>query len=220
MANPAVRAVLWDFGGVMTESPFIAFRRFEHERGLPANFLRDVNARNPDTNAWARFERSELTADGFDQAYAAETRAAGHEVRGLDVIDLLYGEVRTEMVHALRTCKQHYTNACVTNNVNAGADRGVDRDPQRGAQCRAVLDLFDAVFESSKLGARKPEPRFFELVCEHLRIDPRQAVYLDDLGANLKTARAMGMRTIKVDDPAKAIAELESTLAIALNEAA
>jgi putative hydrolase of the HAD superfamily len=218
--NPAVRAVLWDFGGVMTDSPFIAFARFEHERGLPANFLRDSNARNPDANAWARFERSELTPEEFDQAYAAETRAAGHEVRGLDVIDLLYGEVRPAMVQALRTCKQYYTNVCVTNNVNAGAGRGFDRDPQRRAQCQTVLDLFDAVFESSKIGARKPERRFFELVCEHLRIDPDQAVYLDDLGANLKPAKAMGMRTIKVEDPANAIAELQSALAIPLGGAA
>ena len=220
MPNPAVRAVLWDFGGVMTESPFAAFRRFEQERGVPANFLRDINARNPDANAWARFERSELTPEAFDRAYAAETRAAGHEVRGLDVIDLLYGELRPEMVQALRICKQHYANACVTNNVNAGAGRGIDRDRQRGAECQAVLDLFDAVFESSKIGARKPEPRFFELVCKHLRIDPDQAVYLDDLGTNLKPARAMGMRTIKVEDPATAIAELESALAIALNRTA
>ena len=220
MPTPAVRAVLWDFGGVMTESPFVAFRRFEHEHGLPQNFLRDINARNPDANAWARFERSELTPEGFDQAYAAETRAAGYEVHGLDVIDLLYGEVRPEMVQALRTCKRHYINACVTNNVNAGAGRGFDRDRQRSAQCHAVLDLFDAVFESSKMRVRKPELRFFELVCEHLRIEPDQAVYLDDIGANLKPARAMGMRTIKVEDPAKAIAELESALGIALNQAA
>jgi len=216
MPNPAVRAVLWDFGGVMTESPFVAFRRFEQARGLPANFLRDVNSRNPDGNAWARFERSELTPEEFDRAYAAETRAAEHEVRGLDVIDLLYGEVRPEMVRALRTCKQHYTNACVTNNVNAGPGRGLGRDPQRGARCQAVLDLFDTVIESSKVGARKPEPRFFELVCTQLRIAAEQAVYLDDLGANLKPARAMGMRTIKVDDPATALAELETALAIVL----
>lgn len=214
MPNPAVRAILWDFGGVMTESPFVAFRRFEQARGLPANFLREINARNPDGNAWARFERSELTPAEFDRAYAAETRAAGFEVRGLDVIDLLYGEVRPEMVLALRTCKKHYTNACVTNNVNAGPGRGFERDPQRGAQCRAVLDLFDTVIESSKVGARKPEARFFELVCTRLRIAPEQAVYLDDLGANLKPARAMGMRTIKVEDPATALAELEAALAI------
>jgi putative hydrolase of the HAD superfamily len=137
-------------------------------------------------------------------------------VRGLDVIDLLYGEVRLEMVRALRTCKQYYTNACVTNNVNPGPGRGFGRDPQRGAQCQAVLDLFDTVIESSKVGARKPEPRFFELVCTQLRIAAEQAVYLDDLGANLKPARAMGMRTIKVDDPATALAELETALAIVL----
>lgn len=120
------------------------------------------------------------------------------------------------MVRALRTCKQHYTNACVTNNVNAGPGRGFDRDPQRGAQCQVVLDLFDTVIESSKIGARKPEPRFFELVCTRLRIAPEQAVYLDDLGANLKPAKAMGMRTIKVEDPATALAELETALAIVL----
>lgn len=216
MPNPAVRAVLWDFGGVMTESPFVAFRRFEQARRLPANFLRDINTRNPDGNAWARFERSELTPGEFDRAYATETRAAGHEVRGLDVIDLLHGEVRPEMVRALRACKRHYTNACVTNNVNAGPERGFYRDPQRGAQCQAVLDLFDTVIESSKVGARKPEVRFFELACAQLRIAPEQAVYLDDLGANLKPARAMGMRTIKVEDPATALAELETALAIVL----
>ncbi|MGQ0577381.1 MAG: HAD-IA family hydrolase [Betaproteobacteria bacterium] len=216
MPNPAVRAVLWDFGGVMTESPFAAFRRFEQARKLPADFLRDINSRNPDSNAWARFERSDLTPEQFDQAFADETRAAGYEVRGLDVIDLLYGEVRPEMVRALRACKQHYTNVCVTNNVSAGPGRGFDRDPQRGAQCRAVLDLFDAVIESSKVGARKPEPRFFRLVCSQLRIAPEQAVYLDDLGANLKPARAMGMRTIKVEDPATALAELATALEIAL----
>lgn len=216
MPNPTVRAVLWDFGGVMTESPFVAFRRFEQARGLPADFLRDINTRNPDDNAWARFERSEFTPEEFDRAYAAETRAAGYEVRGLDVIDLLYGDVRPEMVHALRACKQHYTNVCVTNNVNAGRGRGFDRDPKRGTQCQTVLDLFDMVIESSKVGARKPEPRFFELVCTQLRIAPEQAVFLDDLGANLKPARAMGMHTIKVEDPATALAELETALALVL----
>ena len=216
MPNPAVRAVLWDFGGVLTESPFVAFRSFERERGLPGNFLRDINTRNPDGNAWARFERSELTPDEFDRAYAAETRTAGYEVRGLDVIDLLYGELRPEMVRALRTCKQHYTNACVTNNVNTGPGRGINRDPQRRMQCQAVLDLFDTVIESSKIGARKPEPRFFELVCTRLCIAPEQAVYLDDLGVNLKPAKAMGMHTIKVEDPATALAELETALGIVL----
>lgn len=216
MANPALRAVLWDFGGVMTESPFVAFRRFEQSRGLPQDFLRSVNARDPDRNAWARFERSELSAEQFDETFVKETRAAGHEVRGLEVIDLLYGEVRPQMVVALQTCKRHYANACVTNNVNAGPRRGFGRDPRRAAQWQSVLDLFDTVIESSKTGVRKPEPRFFQIACATLGIEPAQAVYLDDLGTNLKPAKAMGMHTIKVDDPDRALAELESVLGIRL----
>lgn len=216
MANVAIRAVLWDFGGVMTESPFVAFRRFEQERGLPAGFLRDVNARNPHSNAWARFERSELTPAQFDAAFAEEAKAAGHEVRGLEVIDLVYGDVRPQMVAALQASKHHFANACVTNNVQAGPGRGFDRNGRRAEQWQAVLDMFDAVIESSRMGVRKPEPRFFELACAQLGIAPGQAVYLDDLGTNLKPARAMGMRTIKVEDPAAAIGELESVLDIQL----
>lgn len=216
MPNLAYRAILWDFGGVMTESPFVAFRRFESQRCLPVDFLRTLNSRNPDQNAWARFERSELTPAEFDGAFAMESRAAGHEVRGLEVIDLLYGAVRPRMVAALRTCKRHWLNACVTNNVNAGPARGFERNSVRASEWQAVLDLFDTVIESSKIGARKPELRFFELACDHLKISPSQAVYLDDLGTNLKPAREMGMRTIKVEDPAVALAELESVLGISL----
>ncbi len=217
MPNPAIRAVLWDFGGVMTESPFPAFRRFEKQHGLPADFLRGINARNHDHNAWARFERSELSPQEFDEAFAAESRAAGHEVRGLDVIDLLYGEVRPAMVTALKACKSHFINACLTNNVSAGAGRGFDRDPGRAAQWSGILSLFDVVIESSKVGVRKPEPRFFELACNQLGIAAAQAVYLDDLGTNLKPARAMGMRTIKVEEAGAAIRELEAVLEIRLS---
>lgn len=216
MSNPAIRAVLWDFGGVMTESPFLAFRRFEKERGLPAGFLRGINARNPDQNAWARFERSELSPLQFDEAFAQEAREAGHEVRGLDVIDLLYGVVRPTMVAALRACKGRYINACVTNNVAAGPGRGFDRDPGRAGEWRTIMDLFDIVIESSRIGVRKPEPRFFELACEQLGIVASEAVYLDDLGTNLKPARTMGMHTIKVEDPASALAQLESVLRMQL----
>jgi putative hydrolase of the HAD superfamily len=216
MPNRAIRAVLWDFGGVITESPFVAFARFEREHDLPADFLRSINARNPDHNAWARFERSELTPAAFDEAFAAETRAAGHEVRGLDVIDLIYGDVRPEMLAALKAAGAHFTNACVTNNVDAGPGRGFSRDGARARQWAAAMELFDEVIESSRVGVRKPEPRFFELACERLGIAPSQAVYLDDLGNNLKPARAMGMHTIKVEHPSSALDELEAVLAIPL----
>jgi putative hydrolase of the HAD superfamily len=214
MAHPKIRAVLWDFGGVMTESPFLAFERFEVQRGLPPNFLRTVNAQNHFTNAWARFERSELSPQQFDEEFARETRTAGHEVRGLDVIDLLYGEIRPVMVAALKACKPHVINACVTNNVVAGPGRGLELDRSRANEWKDILTLFDIVIESSNIGVRKPEARFFELACDKIGIVPTQAVYLDDLGTNLKPARAMGMHTIKVDDPAIALSELESVLGI------
>lgn len=215
-ANAEIRAVLFDFGGVITESPFVAFRRFEQERGLPAGFLQRINRNNPDTNAWARHERSELTPAQFDEAFAIESRAAGQEVRGQDVINLLYGAIRPQMLLAVSRCKAHYRTACLTNNMRHEGRHGLGAMPGRAREWSDALSLFDQVVESSKIGARKPEPRFFERACETLSIDPREAVFLDDLGANLKPARAMGMTTIKVGDPDDALAELEQVLGIRL----
>lgn len=212
MPNQAIRAVLWDFGGVLTDSPFDAFRRFEQAHGLPRDFLRRVNATQPDTNAWARYERSELTLEAFDFAFAEETAAAGHRVRGADVVQLLYGALRPTMVEALRRVSEHYVVACLTNNVKTTSSHGLPTTDDRAQEVARVLAMFDHVIESSKVGARKPEPRFYQLALEALRIEPQQAVYLDDLGINLKPAKAMGMTTIKVIDPPQALAELEAVL--------
>ena len=214
--NPAIRAVLWDFGGVLTDSPFEAFRRFEQERGLPEDFLRRVNATNPDSNAWARFERSELSLPQFDADFADETTAAGHCVRGTEVVKLLYGAVRPTMVEALRRVGEHYTTACLTNNVNTGEGHGLPTSDERAEEIVRILSMFDHVIESRNVGVRKPEPRFYALALAQLAIDPRQAVYLDDLGINLKPARAMGMTTIKVDSAPQALLELEQVLGLAL----
>lgn len=211
-----VRAVLWDFGGVILSSPFEAFNHFEARRGLPKDFIRQTNTVNPDTNAWARFERNEITLDGFDEAFAAETRARGHEVRGRDIVDLLSGEIRPEMVEALRRCGAHFKTACLTNNVVAGHGAGMAGNPDRAAAIAEVMALFDCVLESSKLGVRKPDPRFYRMACDELGIVPEEAVYLDDLGINLKPARAMGMQTIKVIEPGQALAELEAIVEIPL----
>jgi putative hydrolase of the HAD superfamily len=216
MPNPAFRAVLWDFGGVLTDSPFEAFRRFEHARGLPPDFLRRVNARTPDDNAWARYERSELTLAQFDAAFADETAAAGHRVGGAEVVQLLYGAVRPAMVEALRRVGEHYLTACLTNNVKTGSAHGLPTTDERAQEVQDVLALFDHVIESSKVGARKPEPRFYECALRTLGIEPRQAVFLDDLGINLKPARAMGMTTIKVVDAPQALRELEAALDLRL----
>lgn len=210
------KAVFWDFGGVITSSPFEAFRRFERENGLPQDFLRGVNAVNPDTNAWARFERSELDLAGFDAAFAEETRAAGHPVPGRKVIELLGGDVRPEMVRALRRIREDYRVACITNNVRAGQGPSMHLSEERAAEIGAIMSLFEYVVESSRLGMRKPDPRIYTHACELVGVQPEEVVYLDDLGINLKPARALGMATVKVVEPRAALEELSELIGLSL----
>ena len=207
-----IRAVLWDFGGVILSSPFEAFRRYEAEHEIPLDFIRGVNATNPDLNAWARLERAELDHDGFDRAFAEESKELGHEVPGADVLALLAGDVRPEMVKALDgVIAAGYRTACLTNNVVRR-----DEEPTERPDVAAVMAKFDVVVESSKVGIRKPELGFYRRACELLDVEPAACVFLDDLGINLKPAREMGMTTIKVDAPDQAIAELEDVLGLVL----
>jgi putative hydrolase of the HAD superfamily len=206
------RAVLWDFGGVILASPFEAFRRYEAEHDLPIDFIRSVNSTNTHTNAWALLERSDVTAGQFDALFATESEALGHRVPGSDVLALLGGEVRPEMVAMLDRVKDAgYLTACLTNNV-VGSD-GLDlAGHARAAEIAAIMDRFDVIVESSKVGVRKPEPRFYEIACELLGVQPQECVFLDDLGINLKPAAVMGMTTIKVAGAAQAIADLSAAL--------
>jgi putative hydrolase of the HAD superfamily len=201
----AIRAVMFDFGGVISSSPFEAFELLEAERGLPSGFIRTVNATNPHDNAWARLERGELGVDTFGAAWALEARALGHDVDGRLVLERLKGDIRPQMVAAIEACRNTYKTACLTNNF-ATAESVVSEE------VAAVYALFDAVLESRVLGVRKPDPRFYELACQAVGVAPEESVFLDDLGINLKPARALGMRTIKVTDPDQALAELENVL--------
>lgn len=206
--SKTVSAVLWDFGGVLTSSPFEAFNRYEAERGLPTDFIRQINAENPHTNAWARFESNSIDIDGFDTAFAQEAKAKGFDVPGKDVIALLSGHVRPRMVAMLGAVKNKMPVGCITNNVKAGSGPGMAADAERARAVAEVMALFDVVVESSKEGVRKPEPDIYRIACERMNVAPEQCVFLDDLGINLKPARAMGMQTIKVIDPDTAIDEL------------
>src|SRR6476620_8339715 len=171
-----IEAVIWDFGGVLTTSPFEAFTRFETERGLPADIIRRTNAANHLENAWAKFERAEI-------------------------------------VEALKRIKAKFKTGCITNNLPANA---IGSHSGRSLYVAEVMVLFDHVIESAKIGLRKPDPRIYRLMVETLQVDPRNCVYLDDLGVNLKPAREMGMTTIKVLNTAQAIAELEATTGLTL----
>jgi len=209
----AIEAVIFDFGGVLTSSPFEAFARFETERGLPTDIIRRTNAANHLENAWAKFERAEVDIETFDRLFAEESRALGAEVRGRDVVSLLQGDLRPEMVEALKRIKAQFKTGCITNNLPANA---IGSMTGRSLYIAEVMVLFDHVIESAKIGLRKPDPQIYKMMVETLKVDPKTCVYLDDLGVNLKPAREMGMTTIKVTSGAQAIAELEAATGLKL----
>jgi putative hydrolase of the HAD superfamily len=206
-----IHAVIWDFGGVISSSPFEAFAAYEAAHGLPRDFLRTVNATNHLDNAWARFERSVVDLAGFDAAFRAESAALGHPVNGRDVIALLGGTIRPQMVQALRVLRERLKIGLITNNV---ASPGAENADPSGRD--AVLPLFHHVIESAQLGLRKPDPQIYLLMCEALDVAPAHCVFLDDLGVNLKPARDLGMATIKVGDPDVALDQLEALVGFAL----
>jgi putative hydrolase of the HAD superfamily len=208
-----IEAVIWDFGGVLTSSPFEAFARFEAERGLPADIIRRTNAANHLENAWARFERAEVDIEAFNKLFAIESLALGAEVRGRDVLPLLAGDLRPEMVEALRRTRAKLKTGCITNNLPANA---IGSAGGRTLYITEVMALFDYVIESAKLGLRKPDPRIYRMMVEALGVDPKRCVYLDDLGVNLKPAREMGMNTIKVVSATQALADLEAATGLSL----
>jgi putative hydrolase of the HAD superfamily len=207
-----IKAVLWDFGGVILTSPFEAFRRYETEHNMPLDFIRSVNATEPHSNAWALMERSEVTPQQFDDLFAAESEALGHRVSGADVLSLLAGDVRPRMVAMLDRVKAAgFRVACLTNNIVGGDGLEVANNA-RSEQIADIMARFDVVVESSKIGVRKPEPRFYEIACELLGLQPDECIFLDDLGVNLKPAAAMGMATIKVSNEDQAIVDLSAAL--------
>jgi putative hydrolase of the HAD superfamily len=208
-----IEAVIWDFGGVLTTSPFEAFARFETDRGLPVDIIRRTNASNHWENAWAKFERAEVDIDTFDRLFAAESLALGAEVRGKDVLPLLSGDLRPEMVEALRRVKVKFKTGCITNNLPANS---IGSAGGRSLYVAEVMALFDHVVESAKIGLRKPDPRIYQMMVAALDVEPKHCIYLDDLGVNLKPARDMGMTTIKVLDASRAIDELEAATGLSL----
>src|SRR4051794_19121591 len=213
MTGP-VSAVVFDLGGVLTESPPHAFAAYEAEAGLPEGLIRRLNSTDPDSNAWARHERNELDAAGFRAAFEAEALAAGYRVDAGRVLEALRGDLRPEMVAAVRRLKEAgLPLGLLSNNVAPMVRTGALGE---------LLGLFDAIVESSVEGVRKPEREISRRVLTRLSqavgrpIAAADCAYLDDLGINLKPARALGFRTIKVADPAAALAELSELIGLSL----
>jgi putative hydrolase of the HAD superfamily len=209
-SHAGLEAVIWDFGGVLTSSPFEAFNRYEAEQGLPHNLIRKVNATNPDMNAWALFERAEITTAEFDAKFLEESTALGHPVPGAEVLKLLSGDIRPRVVAALKACKAKFKVGCITNNVQTGHGAGMSGTTEKAAAVEGIMEQFDAVIESSKAGVRKPDPRIYQMMCELLTVDPKNCVYLDDLGINCKPASQLGMHAIKVVGEDQLLADLSA----------
>lgn len=204
-----IEAVLWDIGGVLTASPFEAFNQFEAANGLPRDFIRGVNARNPETNAWAQFESNQVDVDAFDALFRAETAALGHPVNGKRVLEILSGAPRPRMLEAVRSCKRHFRVGAITNNMQPTSESPpAAEDPKHATLMENAMSLFEVIVKSSVEGVRKPDPAIYRIACERLGVEPVRTVFLDDLGINLKPARAMGMHTIKVLNEDQALAEL------------
>lgn len=205
-----IRATLWDFGGVILSSPFEAFTAYEQANGLPVGVIRQINSTNPDDNAWAHLERGDINFDDFCDRFEAEGRQLGAVIDARTFMGLLAGELRPAMVEAVRRCHERLRTGLVTNNFVL-----VDEEQSQHPE---VIAEFDVVIESSKTRLRKPDPRIYELACRELEVEPQEVVFLDDLGINLKPARAMGMTTIKVSDPDAALAELEQVVGFPLRQ--
>ncbi len=210
-----ITTILFDFGGVITSSPFEAFNRMEEARGLPTDSVRRINSANPDGNAWARFERAEMDAAAFDDAFAEEADKLGVELRGSDVLTCLVGDVRPAMVDALDDLKERgFQLGCITNNVPSGKGSGMAVSEEKAAQVADIMTRFDHILESSKAGVRKPDPRIYQMMCRALNVVPEQCVYLDDLGINCKPAAAMGMKVIKVTGTTQALTALRDAIGL------
>jgi putative hydrolase of the HAD superfamily len=210
------RAVIFDLGGVVFPSPIDAFREYERRVGLPHRFISEVIVGSDDDGAWARLERGEVTLEEFAIAFEAECANAGGTVRAADMFAALQGGEgggHPGMLTAIERIRaEGLKTAALTNNWVADDGAGMrDRVP-------TLAEVFDVVIESWVVGLRKPDPRIYELACDRLGVSAHEAVFLDDLGVNLKPARAMGMTTIKVADSDAALSELEAALGFSLTE--
>ena len=200
------KAIIWDFGGVITSSPFEAFNKFELSNNLPKDIIRSINSENSDNNAWAKFERNDIDLNEFDELFSIEASNKGYEISGKSVVKLLSGDIRKSMVDFLLLLKKNFKLGCITNNIQNDKNDRINHLNDASK----VMEIFDHIIESSKVGLRKPDPKIYYMSCDALGVNPKECIYLDDLGINLKPAKKIGMTTIKVIDPDDAIREVKN----------
>ena len=212
----AYKAVIFDLGGVVLGSPLHAIARYERHLDIPENFINQVVVDTAPHGAWSRLERGELSLEDFFPAFERDCLAAGHRISASTMMEWMAREAlpRSAMLTAIRQIRARGLAVAALTNNWAGAEAG-DELPD-GTQL--LHPAFDVVVESSVEGLRKPDPRIYRLTCERLGVAPAEAVFLDDIGRNLKPARQLGLTTIKVTTPESALAELEQLLGFPLSD--
>ena len=207
---PPIAAVVFDIGGVIQDSPLHAIARYERDHGLPANAINRAVVGSGEHGAWSRLERGELTLAAWCEPFEADCRAQGVAVSAPRLMQYIAeaGRARPEMLRAVASLRAHGLRVgALTNNWKTD-------EPASGPP--ALAAHFDAFVESRAVGMRKPDPRIYQLICRELGVTPPETAFLDDIGTNLKAAKALGMRTIKVDDPAQALHELAALVGFPL----
>ncbi|MDJ0847340.1 MAG: HAD family phosphatase [Myxococcota bacterium] len=203
-------AVIFDLGGVVLGSPLHAIAAYERELEIPAGFINRVVVDTGPGGAWSRLERGELSLDAFYPAFESDCREAGRDISARAMMERMAAASapRPAMLGAVRRIRDRgLKTAALTNNWET-------EEPEEGS--RALRGHFDAFIESSVVGLRKPDPRIYRHACDEIGVAPGAAVFLDDIGRNLKAARELGMTTVKVEEPDAALAELEALLGFAL----
>lgn len=203
-----IKTIIFDFGGVITNSPIEGFKKLEKTHGYSKGLITGINMNNPDNNAWARSERGEIEIDTFLSQFEQEALEIGHDINADEILIQLYGSPRPIMIKKIISLSKSnkYKLICLTN-VLKGIEKFMPKE--REEVVNNIMSYFDKIYESYKIGMRKPEARIYEYIIKDLEINPKETIFLDDLGMNLKTARQLGINTIKVIDPIDAIKTLD-----------
>ncbi|MBT3938730.1 MAG: HAD-IA family hydrolase [Pelagibacterales bacterium] len=203
-----IKTIIFDFGGVITNSPIEGFKNLEKTHGYSKGLITGINMNNPDNNAWARSERGEIEIDTFLSQFEQEALEIGHDINADEILIQLYGSPRPIMIKKIISLSKSnkYKLICLTN-VLKGIEKFMPKE--REEVVNNIMSYFDKIYESYKIGMRKPEARIYEYIIKDLEINPKETIFLDDLGMNLKTARQLGINTIKVIDPIDAIKTLD-----------
>jgi len=204
-----INTIIFDFGGVITDSPLAAFRELEKKHFIQLGTISRVVMTNPDKNSWAQCERGEININQFIKEFEKEADNLGYKINMKLVLQQLYGPIRPLMVSKIKELSKQYKLVCLTN-VLKGMKSMTPK--HRSEEVDRVLKNFYRVYESYEIGMRKPEERIYKHLLNDLEISPEKCVFLDDLGVNLKTAKRIGIHTIKVSDPKNAISELDNIL--------